>query len=58
MPGRCWHLLQNVRTDFYQKSLYLKVEAPGPVDALNKTEAMFDTAFVKCLSGILYTIIP
>ena len=50
-----WYLLQNARTDFYQKSLPLSVEASKEmVDALDKTEAMFDTVFVRCVSQEYY----
>ena len=52
---RYWHLLQNARTDFHQKSLSLRVEAPKEMaDALDKTEAMFDTVFVRCVSQKYY----
>lgn len=50
-----WHLLQKARTDFYQKSLSLRVEASKEMaDALDKTEAMFDTVFVRCVSQEYY----
>lgn len=50
-----WHLLQNARTDFHQKSLPFRVEASKEmVDALDKTEAMFDTVFVRCVSQEYY----
>ena len=50
-----WHLLQNARTDFHQKSLPLRVEASKEmVDALDNTEAMFDTLFVRCVSQEYY----
>ena len=50
-----WHLLQNARTDFHQKSLPLRVKASKEmVDALDKTEAMFDTVFVRCVSQEYY----
>ena len=50
-----WHLLQNARTDFHQKSLPIRVEASKEmVDALDKTEAMFDTVFVRCVSQEYY----
>ena len=50
-----WHLLQNARTDFHQKSLPLRVEASKEMaDALDKTEAMFDTVFVRCVSQEYY----
>ena len=50
-----WHLLQNARTDFHQKSLSLRVEASKEMaDALDNTEAMFDTVFVRCVSQEYY----
>ena len=50
-----WHLLQNARTDFHQKSLSLRVEASKEMaDALDKTEAMFETVFVRCVSQEYY----
>lgn len=50
-----WHLLQNARTDFHQKSLPLRVRASKDVvEALNNTEAMFDTVFVRCVSQEYY----
>ena len=50
-----WCLLQNARTDFHQKSLPLRVEASKEMaDALDKTEAMFDTVFVRCVSQEYY----
>ena len=50
-----WHLLQNARTDFHQKSLYLRTKASkNIVAALDNTEAMFDTVFVKCISQEYY----
>ena len=50
-----WHLLQNARTDFHQKSLPLRATASNNVvEALDKTEAMFDTVFVRCVSQEYY----
>lgn len=50
-----WHLLQNARTDFHQKSLSLRVRASKDVvEALDNTEAMFDTVFVRCVSQEYY----
>ena len=57
MESACeyWHLLQNARTDFHQKSLSLRVETSKEMaDALDKTEAMFDTIFVRCVSQEYY----
>ena len=46
---KIWHLLQNARTDFHQKSLPLRAKASkNIVVALDNTEAMFDTVFVRC----------
>ena len=50
-----WHLLQNARTDFHQKSLPLRAKASKDViNSLNRTEAMFDTVFVRCVSQEYY----
>ena len=50
-----WHLLQNARTDFHQKSLPLRAEATeNVINTLDKTEAMFDTVFVRCVSQEYY----
>ena len=50
-----WHLLQNARTDFHQKSLLLRAKASkNIVVALDNTEAMFDTVFVRCVSQEYY----
>lgn len=50
-----WHFLQNARTDFYQQSLPLRAKASKDViNSLNRTEAMFDTVFVRCVSQEYY----
>ena len=50
-----WHLLQNARTDFHQKSLPLRAKASKrEVAALDEAEAMFDTVFVRCVSQEYY----
>ena len=50
-----WHLLQNARTDFHQKSLPLRAKASkNIVVAIDNTEAMFDTVFVRCVSQEYY----
>ena len=50
-----WHLLQNALTDFHQKSLPLRAEASeNIIKALDRTEAMFDTVFVRCVSQEYY----
>ena len=50
-----WHILQNARTDFHQKSLPLRAEATEKqVKALDKVEAAFDTVFVWCVSQEYY----
>ena len=50
-----WHLLQNARPDFHQKSLPLRAKASkNIVVALDNTEAMFDTVFVRCVSQEYY----
>ena len=50
-----WHLLQNARTDFHQKTLPLRAEASeNIITALDRTDAMFDTVFVRCVSQEYY----
>ena len=50
-----WHLLQNACTDFHEKSQSLRAEASkNIVVALDNTEAMFDTVFVRCVSQEYY----
>lgn len=50
-----WHLLQNARIDFHQKTLHLRVGASAAtVRRLVETEAMFDTVFVRCISQEYY----
>lgn len=50
-----WHLLQNARNDFHQKSLPLRAKASkNIVIAIDNTEAMFDTVFVRCVSQEYY----
>ena len=45
-----WHLLQNARTDFHQKSLPLRAEASeNIIKALDRTEAMFGGYFRRCI---------
>jgi hypothetical protein len=55
MASRYWHLLQNARTDFHQKSLPLRAKASqNVIESLNNVEAMFDTIFVRCVSQEYY----
>ena len=55
VAAELWHLLQNARTDFHQKSLPLRAEASeNIIKALDRTEAMFDTVFVRCVSQKYY----
>ena len=55
MAGYYWHILQNARCDFHQKSLPLRSKAAESViNALDQTEAMFDTVFVRCVSQEYY----
>lgn len=50
-----WHHLQNARTDFHQKSLSLRVSANATtIEALDHTEAQFDTVFVRCITQEYY----
>lgn len=51
ISAEIWHLLQNARTDFHQKSLPLRTKASKNVtESLDNAEAMFDAVFVKCVS--------
>ncbi len=55
ISAEIWHLLQNARTDFHQKSLPLRAKASkNIVIAIDNTEAMFDTVFVRCVSQEYY----
>ena len=55
ISAEIWHLLQNARTDFHQKSLSLRAKASkNIVIAIDNTEAMFDTVFVRCVSQEYY----
>ena len=55
ISAEIWHLLQNARTDFHQKSLPLRAKASkNIVVALDNTEALFDTVFVRCVSQEYY----
>lgn len=50
-----WHLLQNARTDFHQKLLPLRSEVSNRIiQTIDRTEAMFDTVFVRCVSQEYY----
>lgn len=50
-----WHLMQNARTDFHQKSSPLRsVASKSVVEAIDNTEAMFDTIFVRCCTQEYY----
>ena len=47
--------MQNARTDFHQKSLPLRAKSSkNIVIAIDNTEAMFDTVFVRCVSQEYY----
>jgi hypothetical protein len=53
---RYWHLLQNARTDFHQKSLSLRTRASkDEIKVLNNTEALLYT-IKKLLSYHIFTI--
>ena len=55
ISAEIWHLLQNARTDFHQKSLPLRAKASNnAINSLDRTEAMFDTVFVRCVSQEYY----
>lgn len=50
-----WHLLQNARTDFHQASLPYRATNPEEViSAIERTEALFDTVFVRCVEQEYY----
>ena len=50
-----WHLLQNAKTDFHQQTLPLRAAStPALRKALDHTEAMFDTVFVRCVEQEYY----
>ena len=50
-----WHLLQDASIDFHQKSLPLRAKASkNIVRAIDNTEVMFDTVFVRCVSQEYY----
>ena len=51
IAAELWHLLQNARADFHQKSLPLRaVASENVINAINRTETMFDIVFVRCVS--------
>ena len=55
LAAEFWHFLQSARADFHQKSLPLRVETTESViKALDRTEAMFETKFVRCVSQECY----
>jgi hypothetical protein len=50
-----WHLMQNARADFHRKSLPLRaVASKSVIEALDNTEALFDTMFVRCCTQEYY----
>lgn len=55
-----WHLLQNAKTDFHQKSLPFRASAsPQAAKAIDHTESMFDSVFVKCIeTGYYMRVFP
>ena len=53
--ARLWHLLQNAKTDFHQQTLPIRAVSSRSVSAaLDSTEAMFDTVFVRCVEQEYY----
>lgn len=53
--ARFWHLLQNAKTHFHQQSLSIRATSSRTVrKALDRTEAMFDTVFVRCVEQEYY----
>lgn len=55
-----WHLIQNAKTDFHQKSLPFRASASqNTVQAIDNTEAMFDSVFVRCIkTGYYMRVFP
>jgi len=50
-----WHRLQNARTFFHQQTLPLRAVAPAKaIRQLDRTEALFDTLFVRTVSQQYY----
>lgn len=50
-----WHRLQNARTFFHQQTLPLRAVAPeDAIRQLDRTEALFDTLFVRTVSQQYY----
>lgn len=55
LAAEWWHLLQNARTDFHHRSLPIRATAPAKVvRAIEHTEALFDTVFVRCIEQEYY----
>lgn len=55
LAAEWWHLLQNARTDFHHKSLPVRATlSPEAVRALDHTESLFDTVFVRCVEQEYY----
>ena len=55
MATEFWRLLHNARCDFHEKSLPVRAEASiDVINSLDRTEAMFDTVFVHCVSQEYY----
>lgn len=53
--GKYWHRLQNAKTLFHQQTLPLRVTASDKtLQAINHTEAAFDTLFVNIVSQEYY----
>ena len=55
MAAEYWHSLQNAKTYFHQRSLPLRAtSSPAVGEALDRTEAAFDTVFVRCVEQEYY----
>ena len=54
IAAQYWHSLQNAKTDFHQRSLPLRAASSVVGEALDRTEAMFDTVFVRCVEQEYY----
>lgn len=55
IAAKYWHSLQNAKTVFHQRTMPLRAASSGDVcEALNRTESMFDTVFVRCVEQEYY----
>lgn len=55
IAAKYWHRLQNAKTDFHQQTMPLRAASSAEVcEALDRTESMFDTVFVRCIEQEYY----